>query len=284
MTDVVMCKTLAMQETSQRTAVTSIPFQLYFTTPLLFDLILPQVTSLQPCKPVMLINLISIALYASWPQYMAIFLHGAAHNPDVRFTLISNIDEHHPSWEHNFGNITKPNNVVIVPHTFKSIVSLIKKDNLGLGADLSISNPYKLIDFKPMYGVMFAKELIGFTHWGWFDLDIFVGDIKSMYECGYRGEDVLSYDRTIVQGPLMVLRNTEFVNTFYLNLLSTSYMLNHLLQGTAVLFDERYFPNLIKRNASIVSKALQSRDCDPGECWLSVSCSNNRKCYFFKCR
>jgi hypothetical protein len=218
----------------------------------------------------MLINLISIALFSAWPNYLSIFFHCALHNPNVRFTLITNLDEHHSSWNENLGNITKPNNVILVQYTFETIKAEIQKENLGIGADLKLSSPYKLIDYKPMYGVLFQKELIGFSHWGWCDLDIFIGDIKATYECGYKNEDFLSYDSVNVHGPLMILRNTEFVNNFYLNMRSYPSTVESFRHSRTILFDELHMPYLIKRNSSAVLKTFhnQSRNCDASGIWM----------------
>lgn len=212
----------------------------------------------------MLINLISIALFTSWPKYLPIFLQGARHNPDVRFTLITNLDEHHPSWHTMLGNVTKPSNVILAPYTFDMIVEEIqKRNNLGLGMEkLEIKSPYKLIDFKPMFGVLFHKELVGFSHWGWFDLDIYVGNIRATYECGYANEDFVSYDQVRVHGPLMILRNTELVNNFYMNMLSYPNTVTSFQLHKAILFDELYMPYLIKSNSSVVVKHLQDHNCD----------------------
>ena len=210
----------------------------------------------------MLINLISIVLFTSWPQYLPIFLQCARYNPDVRFTLITNLDEHHPSWNEMLGNTTKPSNVILAPYTFEMIVAEIQKNKLGLGMDLKVKSPYKLIDFKPMYGVLFRKELIGFSHWGWFDLDIYVGNIKATYECGYANEDFVSYDQVRVHGPLMILRNTDLVNNFYLNMLSYPATMTFFQGKKAILFDEVYMPYLIKKNSSVAVKHLQGHNCD----------------------
>ena len=220
-----------------------------------------------PCIRIdMLIHLISIALFSSWPQYAIIFFHCARHNPEVTFTLVTNLDDHHPSWREKFGDLEKPRNVHFASYTFDEVVSKIHEDNLGLGVNLTVKSPYKLIDYKPLYGVLFQKELMGCTHWGWFDLDIFVGNIKAVYECGYDGEDIISYDHVLVHGPLMVIRNAPVVNTFYKNmepLLKTAF-----LHARTILFDENYFPRLIVSNNSVTVKKLKKQNCEIRDIWM----------------
>ena len=211
----------------------------------------------------MLIHLISIALFSSWPQYAIIFLHCARYNPQVQFTLVTNLDEHHPSWREQFGGFEKPNNVHFAHYTFEQIVARIQEDNLGLGIDLKVTAPYKLTDYKPMYGVLFRNELMGCTHWGWFDIDIYVGNIKATYECGYANEDFISYDKYYkVHGPLMVLRNSDPVNTFYRNMLAFPKAVSAFIREEAISFDEKHMPYLISRNRSVRLKRFQHRNCE----------------------
>ena len=218
----------------------------------------------------MLINLVCIALYTAWPAYTPLFMHTALHNPAVRFTLVTNLNESHQSWSEHLGTMPKPNNVVLVPYSFDELVTTIHKDNLGLGpTPLSITSIYKLIDYKPMFGVLFHRELVGFSHWGWFDLDIIVGNITSVYGCNYTGrEDFISYDNTLVHGPMMINRNTELVTTFYKNVLSFPKHRSGLGKSRAMLFDEIVLPILISRNSSVVSMSSHKRNCDTGGVWM----------------
>ena len=216
----------------------------------------------------MLLNLISIALYASWHPYMNFFMNSARHNPQVVFTLITNLDEHHESWVKAFGNVSKPPNVHLAHYTFDMIAAKIHENNLGLGSEpLSVKTPYKLIDFKPMYGVIFSKELVGYTHWGWFDLDIHLGDVKGSYECDYRNEDFISFDNVRVHGPLMVSRNTEFVTTVYQDVLNYPKSLAALRGDPAILFDEKHMPYLVSKNPRVTLKKSHRRNC-ACEVWM----------------
>ena len=45
--------------------------------------------------------------------------------------------------------------------------------------DIVIKNPYKLCDFKPLYGEFFAEYLSGFSHFGHCDIDVIMGRLSS---------------------------------------------------------------------------------------------------------
>ena len=38
----------------------------------------------------------------------------------------------------------------------------------------------KLPDMKPMYGAMFHDLLTSYTHWGWMDIDMVMGDLSPL--------------------------------------------------------------------------------------------------------
>ena len=44
--------------------------------------------------------------------------------------------------------------------------------------DICLERPYKLCDYRPAYGLIFADELKGYDFWGHCDLDLVFGDIR----------------------------------------------------------------------------------------------------------
>jgi hypothetical protein len=44
--------------------------------------------------------------------------------------------------------------------------------------EISLERPYKLCDFRPAFGEIFAEELAGFDFWGHSDLDLIFGQIR----------------------------------------------------------------------------------------------------------
>lgn len=55
---------------------------------------------------------------------------------------------------------------------FESILGVGRKQ-----ASDKISSGKGLSDLKPFYGAVFEDELRGYTHWGWVDWDVFMGDL-----------------------------------------------------------------------------------------------------------
>lgn len=80
-----------------------------------------------------------------------------------------------------------------------------------LHTKISLESPYKLCDFKPMYGYLFENYLIGYEFWGHCDNDLIFGNIADFIT-----EYILkNYDRIFTRGHLSIYRNTPEVNSFF---------------------------------------------------------------------
>ena len=62
-------------------------------------------------------------------------------------------------------------NLEIVKLTF---TELVKKINIKI--DVQLKSPYKLCDFKPLYGIIFEDYLKEYDYWGYSDIDMIIGD------------------------------------------------------------------------------------------------------------
>lgn len=87
----------------------------------------------------------------------------------------------------------------------------------ALGVPVSLSNGYKLCDFKPMYGEIFAAELAGFDWWAFGDCDFIYGRrfgawVKEVTEGPW---DVACVRRDWVSGGFTLMRNCEKVNSLF---------------------------------------------------------------------
>ena len=80
---------------------------------------------------------------------------------------------------------------------------------------IELSAPYKLCDYKPVYGNAFSDYFEGYDFWGYADLDLVFGNIRS-----FLTDDVLNvYDKIYHQGHLSLYRNCNQMNNLYLRVL-----------------------------------------------------------------
>ncbi|MFT3867819.1 MAG: hypothetical protein QM715_04910 [Nibricoccus sp.] len=76
---------------------------------------------------------------------------------------------------------------------------------------LALERPYKLCDYKPIYGHLFADYLQGYDFWGHFDPDVIFGRINEFIS----DELYQQYDKIFDRGYFALYRNTSVVNLIY---------------------------------------------------------------------
>lgn len=101
-----------------------------------------------------------------------------------------------------------PENVKVKYCSYQDIK---KKIQLYYNFKVIISKPWKLCDFRPAYGEIFADDLKGYDFWGHCDMDLIWGDIRKFIT-----DDILEkYEKIGFQGHSVIYRNTEEVNKRY---------------------------------------------------------------------
>ena len=76
---------------------------------------------------------------------------------------------------------------------------------------VKIDRPWRLSFFKPIYGELFSDILIGYDFWGYCDIDLFFGNIRT-----FLTDEVLSqHDKIYKLGHLTYYRNTPENNLRY---------------------------------------------------------------------
>ena len=138
-----------------------------------------------------------IPYFGNLPRFFSFWLHSALNNPTVDFLLVTDCD-------------MKPqDNVKVVKMSFDELKERIQKlfDN-----NISLLSPYKLCDFKGAYGYIFKQFIEGYDFWGFGDLDLVYGDIRS-----FLTDDVLlKYDVISGWGHFTLYRNNKFCNEFFM--------------------------------------------------------------------
>lgn len=76
---------------------------------------------------------------------------------------------------------------------------------------ISLKYPYKICDYRPMYGIALNKFLRDYDFWGFGDFDMILGDINS-----YITESILKrYDRIYNYGAFSLYKNDVKMNTLF---------------------------------------------------------------------
>lgn len=106
-----------------------------------------------------------------------------------------------------------------IPHNIK----IITKNLTGLFNEFKIHtkynkkietlSPYKLCDFKPLYGDVFSKEISGYSHWGFGDIDLIFGKVIKDASDRMLDYDLVSFMQDRVSGHLCIVKNTPLLKS-----------------------------------------------------------------------
>ena len=139
--------------------------------------------------------------YGKFPNYFPLWLKTAGYNKKFDFFVFTDAD---------YSCYEIPENVHFFESTFDDI-----KSRIGQYLDFKfvLESPYKLCDYKPLYGLVFHDYLQDYEFWGHVDPDIIWGDM-SKFITDYILDN---YDRIYQRGHLTIYRNTDKINNFVLH-------------------------------------------------------------------
>lgn len=146
-------------------------------------------------KPVYKVALI-VPYFGCFPNYFNLWLKSASYNTNFDFLIFTD------NWNEDFNVPENVKIIIISLDDIKGKVSQILKYKFVL------HNPYKLCDYKPLYGLIFEEHLAGYDFWGHCDPDIIWGDLSKFIT----SEHFNNYDRIYARGHLCLYRNVGRIN------------------------------------------------------------------------
>ena len=88
-----------------------------------------------------------------------------------------------------------PTNVWHIPLTWEGLHNLISKkpfNGTPLPAGFQAATPYKVIDVKPLYGILICKYIQEYEFWAHVDRDVIFGDVAGILNRLMDHNDVLT--------------------------------------------------------------------------------------------
>lgn len=138
-----------------------------------------------------------IPYFGKWPDWMELFIHSLELNPTIDFHFITDCDT----------EISNAPNIHFHPSTFEAYVASAQKK---IGVDINIPNPYKICDLRPFFGIIHYEIIQGYDFFGWTDVDVVFGDIRSFYTPEhFEKYEVLSSQEVRLSGHCSLMRNSE---------------------------------------------------------------------------
>jgi hypothetical protein len=131
------------------------------------------------------------------PSSFNIFLDSARKNDRITFFIFSDSND---VLKYAGGNI------IVNILSLEDIICRCPKD-----CRRGLRIPYKLCDYKPLYGELFKDYITDFEFWGYCDIDLVLGDLQSYLF----GLELSRFDRLFDWGHLTFYRNVPEVNRLY---------------------------------------------------------------------
>lgn len=146
-----------------------------------------------------------------------------------------------------------PDNVKVRYQSWEKFNSQVMVDTKKLlGYSVKLNKPYKLCDYKPLFGDIFKDDLKGYDFWGHTDIsDVIYGNLRK-----YLTENILdSAEKINFLGHFVLYRNTPKINKRYLSLADKKNTLKKMLnsdrqytldeQGMRKLYSEKGYSQVV---------------------------------------
>ncbi|MDJ0674969.1 MAG: hypothetical protein QNJ36_06250 [Calothrix sp. MO_167.B42] len=172
-----------------------------------------------------------ILYFGKWPTWFPAFLQSCKYNPRIDWILFTDCE---------IPNVSL-NNVKFVPFTIEDF-NLLSSQKLGFAVNLPFI--YKMCDFKPTFGAVFADYIKDYEFWGHCDLDIVWGDIRTFInDYILREYEIISAGKEIISGHFCLYLNNSKINQLFTR---CPYYQAQLLSSEHCCFDESAMTNLVK--------------------------------------
>lgn len=141
-----------------------------------------------------------IPYFGRFNNYFSFFLESCRNNPTVNWLIVTN----------DKSTYDYPSNVNVVLSSFDELRQKIQS---LFQFQISLESPYKLCDYRPLYGEVFKEYVEGYDFWGYCDNDLIFGDIRH-----FLTDEILEKsDKVLSRGHLSLYRNTTYMNRFVLD-------------------------------------------------------------------
>lgn len=145
----------------------------------------------------MRVKIISI-YYGKFPSWFELWLLSCSYNSEFDFLIITD----------QMYNGVIPKNVEIKQMQWEILQQCFSH---AAGMPVVLEKPYKLCDYRPLYGLAFEEMLRGYDFWGHCDLDMIFGNLKEFIT-----EEILAqYDRVGMYGALTLYKNKSEINSLF---------------------------------------------------------------------
>lgn len=182
------------------------------------------------------------------PQYK-MWRESALRNPDIDFMFFTDCD------------VESAPNIFVHKMQFSDFRQMMAQ---AFDFLILLDRPYKICDYRPAFAYALSDYVKGYDFWGWGDLDVVYGDIRSFVT-----DEILSrYKMISGYGHFTLYHNDEDTNTYFMKPIEgyVDYK-EALTRPESMYYDEYGYKGF----------GDKWKDCRPADCWLDWPFDNASK-------
>lgn len=177
-----------------------------------------------------------IPYFGRWPNWFSFFLESCNYNPDIDWLFYTDCPI--PDG--------KPPNVRFNQLSFDEYKRFVSS---RLGIEFNPLSPYKLCDLKPALGYVHAEDTQGYEFWGFSDIDLVYGDLRSYFDDEKLSRyELISTHKRRISGHCCLMRNNEKMRTAFMRIKNWE---RYLADQKHYAFDEKAFSRLFVRHKNM---------------------------------
>jgi hypothetical protein len=140
--------------------------------------------------------------FGEWPPWFDMFLESVRYNRTIDWCIYTDC----PIPE------DPPLNVRFLRTDFASYCDMV---SAKLGVCFQPDTSHNLCKLRPMYGEIHAADIEGYDYFGWSDLDVIFGDVRSIYTDEILTHNVISAEQFSCSGPFTLIKNEPWLKSAY---------------------------------------------------------------------
>jgi hypothetical protein len=140
--------------------------------------------------------------FGHWPEWMELYLESCKKNTFIDWLFFTDCGKQKGL----------PPNVLIYTITLKQFLEKVEKK---LGIEIEWNSAYKICDLRPAFGKIFEREIKGYQHFGWGDVDVIYGNMKQFLTDELLKNDCISFSKNHLSGHLCLWKNCPLARDWF---------------------------------------------------------------------
>lgn len=180
-----------------------------------------------------------ICWFGKFPEYFPQWVVSCSFNKSYDFLIFTDQEYSEPI----------PDNIKLIPLTLDEFKN---KAETVLEIKCDIKKPYRICDFRPMFGLIFKDEISDYDFWGYCDIDLIFGNLENFI----LDDDFAKFSAFFNGGPFTLIKNNNYMNNLF-KLKGSAFNYKKVISHDAIFaFDEVTGIQQIARNNNVNAKFL----------------------------